>query len=105
MGAVRTKLESFKRPAPAKVMGGSVHPTKYGPPKSSGKQTALNPLTMARLAMTLNNRDSRVKNSQASSEILGQTRQGTMDRDADVFQAIDMQMADVDNLLQSLGAQ
>lgn len=103
MNAVKTRMQSFKRPAQAKVMGGKVNTKDENAPKKAAPPR-LN-TSLMRMAMSQNRRTQATHNSEVMADAQGTIRQGTMDRDSQMFQAIDQQMQGVDALLQSLGAQ
>jgi len=102
MGAIRTKLESYKKPAQGKIMRGSGKMPKFGPSKSTGGGRG-NTLSLVRMAMAMQRRERAAQDRTVMGEALSTVRQGTMDRDQLMLHQIEASMAGVDNLLQSLG--
>lgn len=102
MGAIRTKLESYKKPAQGKVLRGGGKNQKAPLPKFTGGGRG-NMLSMIRMAMAMQRRGQAAQNAMVTGEVMANTRQGTVDRDALMLHQIDASMADVDQLLQSLG--
>lgn len=100
MGAVRTRLESFKQPKQGKTLGGKIGLQKFGPKGGSGKQPDVKSLFW--MARALQKDQASGEGTMLSNELQVLKRQGGIDRGAMLEELIDKRIIDVDQLLDSL---
>lgn len=101
MGAVRTKLESYKRPAKADVKGGKVGKHHVNPPK--GGSAPKNDLkSLFWMGRALQKDQASALQSQVLADASTVRRQGSLNNAASIGSALDKLLLDADNALQGL---
>lgn len=104
MGALRTKLESFKQPKQPRAPGNVGAPQKFGPTGRSSNRGMVSDLKSAFwMARALNRDQAGQQGAMASADLLAAKREGRIGNLKDLSAQLDAMIQQVDTVSASLG--